>query len=128
MSRARKRRTLRVLVLMHPDFVPPTNVDAASEREAFEWKTEYDVLKALRTLGAAPNRTGPTVQMSTMAIMKITIARSSPDWPSASSAMGSPKLPLLPSSTEAITPLRTGFANMRTATADTKPSTKVAPR
>lgn len=51
MSRARKRRTLRVLVLMHPDFVPPTNVDAASEREAFEWKTEYDVLKALRTLG-----------------------------------------------------------------------------
>jgi len=42
--------------------------------------------------------------------------------------MGSPKLPLLPSSTEAITPLRTGFANMRTATADTKPSTKVAPR
>jgi D-alanine-D-alanine ligase len=50
-TRLRKRRTLRVLVLMHPDFMPPTNVDAASEREAFEWKTEYDVLQTLRKLG-----------------------------------------------------------------------------
>lgn len=51
MTRKRKRRKLRVLVLMHPDYMPPTNVEAASEREAFDWKTEYDVLQALRKLG-----------------------------------------------------------------------------
>lgn len=51
MTRKRKRRKLRVLVLMHPDYMPPTNVEGASEREAFDWKTEYDVLQALRKLG-----------------------------------------------------------------------------
>ena len=49
--RKRQRRTLRVLVLMHPDYMPPTNVDAATAREAFEFKTEYDVLQGLRALG-----------------------------------------------------------------------------
>lgn len=50
-GRKRQRRTLRVLVLMHPAFVPPANADAATTREAFEWKTEYDVLTGLRALG-----------------------------------------------------------------------------
>ncbi len=50
MSR-RRRRAYRVLLLMHPDFVPPTNAESASERESFDWKTEYDVLSTLRKLG-----------------------------------------------------------------------------
>jgi len=33
----RKPRTLRVLVLMHPDFVPPPNAEAANDRESFDW-------------------------------------------------------------------------------------------
>jgi D-alanine-D-alanine ligase len=47
----RKPRTLRVLVLMHPDFVPPPNAGEANDRESFDWKTEYDVLSTLRKLG-----------------------------------------------------------------------------
>jgi D-alanine-D-alanine ligase len=49
--RKKQRRTLRVLVLMHPDYMPPTNVDAATAREAFDFKTEFDVLAGLRALG-----------------------------------------------------------------------------
>jgi D-alanine-D-alanine ligase len=50
-TKKRKRRSLRVLVLMHPDFVPPTDVESASAEEAFAWKTEYDVLTTVRKLG-----------------------------------------------------------------------------
>ena len=49
--RKKQRRTLRVLVIMHPDYMPPTNVEAATAREAYDFKTEYDVLHGLRELG-----------------------------------------------------------------------------
>lgn len=45
-----KRKRLRVLVLMHPSTVPPEDAGGYSEQEAYEWKTEYDVLSTLREL------------------------------------------------------------------------------
>ena len=44
-------RRLRVLVLMHPDFVPPDSTDGYKPREINEWKTEYDVVSTLRAAG-----------------------------------------------------------------------------
>src|SRR5262249_15299315 len=44
-------KRLRVLVLMHPDLVPPESLEGRSEKEIFEWKTEYDVVSTLRAAG-----------------------------------------------------------------------------
>lgn len=44
-----KRR--RVLVLMHEDLVPPEDAHRYSEKEAQDWRTERDVLLALREMG-----------------------------------------------------------------------------
>jgi D-alanine-D-alanine ligase len=44
-------RRLRVLVLMHPDYVPPDSTDGYSARQINEWKTEYDVVSTLRAAG-----------------------------------------------------------------------------
>jgi len=44
-------RRLRILVLMHPDFVPPDSSEGYSAREINEWKTEYDVVSTLRAAG-----------------------------------------------------------------------------
>jgi D-alanine-D-alanine ligase len=44
-------KRLRVLVLMHPDLVPPDSLEGRSEKEIFEWKTEYDVVSTLRAAG-----------------------------------------------------------------------------
>ncbi|HVH81885.1 MAG TPA: hypothetical protein VM782_20975, partial [Stellaceae bacterium] len=44
-------RRLRVLVLMHPDFVPPDTTDGYTARQINEWKTEYDVVSTLRAAG-----------------------------------------------------------------------------
>jgi D-alanine-D-alanine ligase len=44
-------RKLRVLVLMHPDLVPPESREGYSEKEAYTWKTEYDVVTTLRRAG-----------------------------------------------------------------------------
>ncbi|WP_050423042.1 D-alanine--D-alanine ligase family protein [Bradyrhizobium tropiciagri] len=41
----------RILVLMHPDCVPPDSSDGYSAREINEWKTEYDVVSTLRAAG-----------------------------------------------------------------------------
>ena len=48
-DRAMKR--LRVLVLVHPDLVPPESPKGHSEQEINEWKTEYDVVSTLRASG-----------------------------------------------------------------------------
>jgi D-alanine-D-alanine ligase len=55
--RARPARKLRVLVLVHESLIPP---DRATNREArsAEWKTEYDVMHALRGLGHEPRAVG----------------------------------------------------------------------
>ncbi len=44
-------KSQRVLVLMHPDLVPPDSRDGLSEQDADNWKTEYDVVTTLRGLG-----------------------------------------------------------------------------
>lgn len=41
----------RVLVLVHPDLVPPESTKGYSEQEINEWKTEYDVVRTLRAAG-----------------------------------------------------------------------------
>ena len=38
---------LRVLVLMHPDLIPPESNEGFSEQDASAWKTEYDVVNTL---------------------------------------------------------------------------------
>ena len=44
-------RPLRVLVLMHPDLMPPDSTDGYTARQIHEWKTEYDVVSTLRAAG-----------------------------------------------------------------------------
>ena len=44
-------KKLRVLVLMHPSLVPPDDLSDLDPKEAFECKTEYDVVSNLRRLG-----------------------------------------------------------------------------
>ena len=44
-------RRLRVLVLMHPNFVPPDSAEGYTAREVNEWKTEFDVVSTLRAIG-----------------------------------------------------------------------------
>jgi D-alanine-D-alanine ligase len=41
-------KRLRILVLMHPDLVPPDTLKGYTEQEINVWKTEYDVVTTLR--------------------------------------------------------------------------------
>jgi len=53
-------RKLRVLVLMHKDLVPPDDIAGMDDDEVVKapWKTEYDVVAALRNLGHDLNPLG----------------------------------------------------------------------
>lgn len=42
---------LRILVMMHETLVPPESIVGLSEKEIAPWKTEYDVVSALRRMG-----------------------------------------------------------------------------
>ena len=44
-------KRLRVLVLLHPELVPPDSLEGHSAEEIHEWKTEYDVVSTLRAAG-----------------------------------------------------------------------------
>ena len=44
-------KRLRVLVLVHPDLIPPETSKGYSEQEINVWKTEYDVVSTLRAAG-----------------------------------------------------------------------------
>lgn len=44
-------RRHRILVLMHPDFVPPDTMEGLSPRQINEFKTEFDVVSTLRGAG-----------------------------------------------------------------------------
>jgi len=44
-------KRLRVLVLVHPDLIPPESSKGYSEQEKNVWKTEYDVVATLRAAG-----------------------------------------------------------------------------
>jgi D-alanine-D-alanine ligase len=41
----------RVLVLMHPDLMPPSSLKGHTPQQINVWKTEYDVISTLRRLG-----------------------------------------------------------------------------
>ncbi len=41
-------KRLRILVLMHPDLVPPDTLKGYTEQQINVWKTEYDVVSTLR--------------------------------------------------------------------------------
>ncbi len=44
-------KSLRILVLMHPDLMPPDSIEGLTEQEIYRWKTEYDVVSTLRGAG-----------------------------------------------------------------------------
>lgn len=44
-------RKLRILVLVHPDLVPPDTLEGHSDKEIVEWKTEFDVVTTLEDMG-----------------------------------------------------------------------------
>jgi D-alanine-D-alanine ligase len=44
-------KRLRVLVLVHPDLIPPESSKGYTEQEINVWKTEYDVVSTLRASG-----------------------------------------------------------------------------
>lgn len=44
-------KPLRILALMHPELVPPDSLKGLSAQEAWDGKTEYDVVRTLRGLG-----------------------------------------------------------------------------
>jgi D-alanine-D-alanine ligase len=44
-------RKLRVLVLAHPDLVPPDSLSGYAEDEINRWKTEFNVVRTLRKIG-----------------------------------------------------------------------------
>jgi D-alanine-D-alanine ligase len=44
-------KKLRVLVLTHPDLVPPDSLEGRTEQEIDEWRNEYDVVTWLRNAG-----------------------------------------------------------------------------
>jgi D-alanine-D-alanine ligase len=44
-------KPLRILVLLHPDLMPPDSLKGFSEDEINVWKTEYDVVSTLRKAG-----------------------------------------------------------------------------
>lgn len=46
-----RKRKLRVLVLMHEDLVPPESLEGSTDEQIDTWKTEYDIIAALKTLG-----------------------------------------------------------------------------
>jgi D-alanine-D-alanine ligase len=44
-------KPLRVLVLVHETLVPPDDASGYTEKQVDEWRTEYDVVTALRAMG-----------------------------------------------------------------------------
>ncbi len=44
-------KRLRILVLLHPDLMPPDSLKGFSDKEINVWKTEYDVVSTLRAAG-----------------------------------------------------------------------------
>lgn len=56
--KARPRKKLKVLILMHEDLVPPDDVESLSESEFHRIKTESDIIDALDRLGHETRKLG----------------------------------------------------------------------
>jgi D-alanine-D-alanine ligase len=57
-------KSLRILILAHPDLVPPDNMEELSEEEGYVWKTEYDVMKTLRNGGHEVSMLGVQTELA----------------------------------------------------------------
>ena len=44
-------KSLRILVLVHEDLIPPADIKGVPDAEIVQWKTEYDVVTTLKQLG-----------------------------------------------------------------------------
>lgn len=44
-------KSLRILVLVHPTLMPPDSAEGYTAQQIDEWRTEYDVITTLRTVG-----------------------------------------------------------------------------
>ncbi len=44
-------KSLRILVLVHEDLIPPASIQGYPDEEIVQWKTEYDVVTTLEQLG-----------------------------------------------------------------------------
>ena len=44
-------KTLRILVLVHPSLVPPESTAGLTDQQIDDWRTEFDVITTLRTVG-----------------------------------------------------------------------------
>ena len=51
-------KKLRVLVLMHPDHVPPETLDGLTPQDALALKAEFDIVQCLKKLGHEPRALG----------------------------------------------------------------------
>ena len=47
----RPAKKLRVIVLCHERLIPPDSLEGYTEKQIIEWKTEYDVVSALKSMG-----------------------------------------------------------------------------
>lgn len=70
------RKRLRVVVLMHQDFLPPASIDGLSEKEIAPYRTEYDVVATLRQLG---HDVQPLGVSDDFAVIRQAVAESRPD-------------------------------------------------
>ena len=59
-----KLRKLRILMLMHPDFIPPDSIEGMSDLEIAPFKTEFDVFATLRDMGHTVERLGVSGDLS----------------------------------------------------------------
>ncbi len=60
------RRPLSVLILCHDGLVPPAGARGYARRTPPEWRTEFDVLQALRALGHRPRIVGAQHEAETV--------------------------------------------------------------
>ena len=44
-------KSLRILVLVHEDLIPPADIKGFADAEIVQWKTEYDVVTTLKQIG-----------------------------------------------------------------------------
>ncbi|MFW6059899.1 MAG: D-alanine--D-alanine ligase family protein [Phycisphaeraceae bacterium] len=58
------RKKLRILVLMHPDFIPPESIEGMKDEQVAPFKTEYDVCSALRDMGHTVQPLGVSSDLS----------------------------------------------------------------
>ena len=51
MKKSRPTKKLRVIVLCQEKLVPPDSLEGYTEKQILDWKTEYDVIQALKGMG-----------------------------------------------------------------------------